>query len=92
MNDEGRFGQYGGRFIPGILFTSQQQLLKAYREAMSDNDFVQLVKSEMQHFSGRPTPLTFCENLTKKLGGAQIYLKREDLYATGLQAMKIRIT
>ena len=87
MNDEGRFGQYGGSFIPEILYTSQQQLLKAYREAMSDNDFVQLVKSEMQHFSGRPTPLTFCENLTKKLGGAQIYLKREDLNHSGAHKM-----
>ena len=87
MNDEGRFGQYGGSFIPEILYSSQQQLLKAYRDAMSDSAFIELVKSEMQHFSGRPTPLTFCANLTKKLGGAQIFLKREDLNHSGAHKM-----
>ncbi|WP_036551434.1 tryptophan synthase subunit beta [Neptunomonas japonica] len=87
MNDEGRFGQYGGSFIPEILYSSQQQLLKAYREAMADTSFVQLVKSEMQHFSGRPTPLTYCANLTQKIGGAQIYLKREDLNHSGAHKM-----
>jgi tryptophan synthase beta chain len=87
MNDEGRFGQYGGSFIPEILYSSQQQLLKAYREAMADTSFVQQVKSEMQHFSGRPTPLTYCANLTQKIGGAQIYLKREDLNHSGAHKM-----
>ena len=87
MNDEGRFGQYGGSFIPEILYTSQQALLQAYRDAMRDPEFLQLVKSEMQHFSGRPTPLTYCENLTKKLGGAKIYLKREDLNHSGAHKM-----
>ena len=87
MNDEGRFGQYGGSFIPEILYTSQQQLLKAYRDAMADAQFIQLVKSEMQHFSGRPTPLTYCANLTEKMGGANIYLKREDLNHSGAHKM-----
>jgi len=87
MNDEGRFGQYGGSFIPEILYTSQQQLLKAYRDAMADAQFIQWVKSEMQHFSGRPTPLTYCANLTEKMGGANIYLKREDLNHSGAHKM-----
>ena len=87
MNDEGRYGQYGGSFIPEILYTSQQQLLKAYRDAMADPEFIQLVKSEMQHFSGRPTPLTYCANLTEKMGGAKIYLKREDLNHSGAHKM-----
>ena len=87
MNDEGRFGQYGGSFIPEILYSSQQQLLRAYREAMADKNFVNLVRSEMQHFSGRPTPLTFCANLTRQLGGAQIFLKREDLNHSGAHKM-----
>ena len=87
MNDEGRFGQYGGSFIPEILYSSQQQLVKAYRDAMGDPEFIQLVKSEMQHFSGRPTPLTYCDNLTKKLGGAKIYFKREDLNHSGAHKM-----
>ena len=87
MNDEGCFGQYGGSFIPEILYSSQQQLLKAYREAIADTSFVQLVKSEMQSFSGRPTPLTYCANLSKIIGGAQIYLKREDLNHSGAHKM-----
>ena len=87
MNDEGYFGQYGGSFIPEILYPSQQQLLLAYRDAMRDSTFIQSIKSEMQSFSGRPTPLTYCANLTKKIGGAHIYLKREDLNHSGAHKM-----
>ena len=87
MNQEGRFGQYGGSFIPEILYSSQQQLTNAYRDAMADPEFIDAVKVEMQHFSGRPTPLTFCANLTEKLGGARIYLKREDLNHSGAHKM-----
>ena len=76
MSDQGYFGQYGGSFIPEILYSSQQQLLKHYREAMADPSFIADVKREMQQYSGRPTPLTHCPNLSAQLGGAQIYLKR----------------
>lgn len=87
MSDEGKFGQYGGSFIPEILYNSQQQLLTAYREAMQDELFLNTVTAEMQTFSGRPTPLTFCNNLTQLIGGAQIYLKREDLNHSGAHKM-----
>ncbi len=87
MNDAGYFGQYGGSFIPEILYSSQQQLLKHYRAAMADPDFITQVKREMQQYSGRPTPLTHCANLSAKIGGAQIYLKREDLNHSGAHKM-----
>ncbi|WP_151705296.1 tryptophan synthase subunit beta [Nitrincola alkalilacustris] len=87
MSEEGRYGQYGGSYIPEILYTSQQQLLKSYREAMQDEQFLQSVKKELQQFSGRPTPLTHCANLSRELGGAQIHLKREDLNHSGAHKM-----
>ncbi|MFY0658293.1 MAG: tryptophan synthase subunit beta [Neptunomonas phycophila] len=81
------FGRFGGSFIPEILYNSQQQLIDAYESAMSDAEFVGRLKSEWQHYSGRPTPLTFCNNLTQQIGGAQIYLKREDLNHSGAHKM-----
>lgn len=87
MSDEGRFGQYGGSFIPEILFNSQQDLLSAYREAMADPEFKAEMLAQMQQYSGRPTPLTPCPNLSQQLGGAQIYLKREDLNHSGAHKM-----
>ena len=87
MSQEGRFGQYGGSYIPEILHNSQQQLIAAYRSAMADETLVAELQWQLQHFSGRPTPLTFCPNLTEKLGGAQIYLKREDLNHSGAHKM-----
>lgn len=87
MSDEGYFGQYGGSYIPEILFNSQQQLIESFREAMADASFLAQVKSEMQTYSGRPTPLTYCGNLTEAVGGAQIYIKREDLNHSGAHKM-----
>jgi len=87
MSDQGYFGQYGGSFIPEILYSSQQQLLQHYQEAMADASFIQKVKQEMQQYSGRPTPLTYCANLSAQIGGAQIYLKREDLNHSGAHKM-----
>ncbi len=87
MSDQGYFGQYGGSFIPEILYSSQQQLLHHYRDAMADPKFITQIKHEMQHYSGRPTPLTFCGNLSAEIGGAQIYLKREDLNHSGAHKM-----
>ncbi len=87
MSDKGRFGQYGGSYIPEILHGSQQALLQAYREAMADESFQSELQWQLQQFSGRPTPLTFCPNLTAHLGGAQVYLKREDLNHSGAHKM-----
>ena len=87
MNHDGQFGQYGGSYIPEILYNSQQELLKAYRVAMTDPAFINEVKQQLQHYSGRPTPLTHCSRLSAAIGGAQIYLKREDLNHSGAHKM-----
>ncbi|MGB1239839.1 MAG: tryptophan synthase subunit beta [Pseudomonadales bacterium] len=87
MNDSGYYGQYGGSYIPEILRESQQALLQSYREAMADPSFMAQVLRQMQQYSGRPTPLTHCANLSEQLGGAQLYLKREDLNHSGAHKM-----
>lgn len=87
MGDKGLSGQYGGSYIPEILHGSQQSLLKHFREAMADDAFLAEVQRELRQYSGRPTPLTYCANLTEKIGGAQIYLKREDLNHSGAHKM-----
>lgn len=87
QNDNGFFGRYGGSYIPEILHTSQQQLFAAWRDARADADFMAEVDRELQQYSGRPTPLTPCPNLSLSLGGAQVYLKREDLNHSGAHKM-----
>ncbi len=79
----GHFGPYGGRFVPETLMTALLELEQAYAEARSDTNFRKELSSLLHDFVGRPTPLYFAERLTKKLGGAKIYLKREDLLHTG---------
>lgn len=82
-DERGYYGQFGGRFVPETLVPALEELEAAYREAMSDAAFhAQL--SELQHtYTGRPTPITYAKRLSEQLGGAQIYLKREDLAHTG---------
>lgn len=80
---EGYYGDYGGTFLPEILYTTIEQLKVAFREAKDDPSFWQEFVSLMQNYSGRPTPISYLENLSNKLGGAQIYVKREDLNHTG---------
>ncbi|PXF31369.1 tryptophan synthase subunit beta [Pokkaliibacter plantistimulans] len=87
MSDNGYYGQYGGSYIPEILYTSQQQVQQAFDEARNDPAFIQALEQQWQQYSGRPTPLTFCANLTEHFGGAQIYLKREDLNHSGAHKM-----
>ncbi|MWC30551.1 tryptophan synthase subunit beta [Paenibacillus sp. MMS18-CY102] len=79
----GKFGEYGGRFVPETLMHALNELESAYLNYKNDPDFNQEVKQLLQEYSGRPTPLYFAERLTKHLGGATIYLKREDLNHTG---------
>ncbi len=79
----GRFGEYGGRFVPETLMPAVYELESAYREVMDDEDFHSELNDLLKSFVGRPTELYFAKNLTNKLGGAQIYLKREDLSHTG---------
>jgi tryptophan synthase beta chain len=79
----GRFGVYGGRYVPETLMAALEELERAYEKAKGDKKF-QLRLSDLLHsYAGRPTPLFFARGLTKKLGGAKIYLKREDLLHTG---------
>ncbi|MBM7580183.1 tryptophan synthase subunit beta [Jeotgalibacillus terrae] len=79
----GQFGQFGGRFVPETLMQSVIDLEKAYREAKEDPDFQKELNHYLKDYVGRETPLYFAENLTKKVGGSKIYLKREDLNHTG---------
>ena len=79
----GFIGEYGGAFVPEILRTTLDELIAAFEEASSDPAFWQQFVETMQTYSCRPTPLTHLENLSRELGGAQVYLKREDLNHTG---------
>ena len=79
----GRYGDYGGQFVPETLMPAIHQLEIAYKESIEDEDFQSELSSLLNSFVGRPTDLYFAENLTRKLGGAKIYIKREDLAHTG---------
>jgi tryptophan synthase beta chain len=82
-SETGRFGDYGGIFVPEILVPAVEELLAAYRDAQRDPDFQAELDALLRHYVGRPTPLTFANRLTDELGGPRIYLKREDLCHTG---------
>jgi tryptophan synthase beta chain len=79
----GRFGPYGGRYVPETLMVPLFELERAYEIAKSDASFQSQLQSLLKNFAGRPTPLQFASRLTAHLGGPRIYLKREDLLHTG---------
>ncbi|MGC8611010.1 MAG: tryptophan synthase subunit beta [Athalassotoga sp.] len=79
----GRFGKFGGQYVPETLMNALMDLEEEFEKAMSDKSFIDEYRYYLKEYSGRPTPLYFAENLTKALGGAKIYLKREDLNHTG---------
>ena len=79
----GHFGSYGGAFVPEILVPVLDELKAAYAEAQDDPAFDREYRALLRDYVGRPTPLTFANRLTNELGGAKIYLKREDLCHTG---------
>lgn len=79
----GRFGSFGGRFVPELLMPAVIELEKAYDDAMQDPSFIEEVNYYSKDYVGRATPLYYAENLTKMLGGPKILLKREDLNHTG---------
>src|SRR4030081_1638957 len=79
----GRFGPYGGRYVPETLMVPLFELEREYEEAKSDARFQAQLQDLLKNFAGRPTPLQFASRLTEKLGGPRIYLKREDLLHTG---------
>jgi tryptophan synthase beta chain len=80
---QGHFGQYGGRFVPETLMHPLQELEDEYLRAQKDPEFQREFEYYLKEFCGRPTSLYFAERLTRELGGAKIYLKREDLLHTG---------
>jgi len=79
----GHFGPYGGRYVPETLMHPLQELEAEYFRAQHDPEFQRELSYYLTEFVGRPTPLYFAERLTRELGGAKIYLKREDLNHTG---------
>jgi len=79
----GHFGPYGGRFVPEVLMAPVEELGRAYSQAAADPTFQAELADLLANYAGRPTPLYFAKRLTETLGGAKIYLKREDLLHTG---------
>jgi tryptophan synthase beta chain len=79
----GRFGPYGGRYVPETLMAALEELEREYERAKRDPRFKARLSELLRTYAGRPTPLFFARRLTQKLGGAKIYLKREDLLHTG---------
>ncbi len=84
---DGHFGPYGGMYIPETLMTSLYSLQDAYKEARKDAAYVNELEFYLSNYGGRPTPLYYADRLSRELGGAKIYLKREDLLHTGAHKM-----
>ena len=82
-DDRGRFGVYGGKFVPEILIPALEELEAAYQKARQDAAFADEFNYYLREYAGRPNPLTLADRLTAEIGGAKIYLKREDLNHTG---------
>ena len=82
-DQRGRFGPFGGRFVPETLMSALEELERVYREVKGDADFQRELEGLNLTYAGRPTALYFASNLTRQCGGAKIYLKREDLAHTG---------
>jgi len=80
---KGRFGRYGGQYIPETLMSGVQELEAAYERYSKDREFQRELESLLRNYAGRPSLLYFAQRMTEKLGGAKIYLKREDLNHTG---------
>jgi tryptophan synthase beta chain len=79
----GRFGDFGGKFVPETVMAALTELEESYRAAQGDAGFAQQLENLLVNYAGRPTALYFAENLSRQCGGARIYLKREDLAHTG---------
>ena len=82
-DQRGRFGAFGGQYVPETLMHALDQLSREYENAIGDRGFARQLEDLGRSYTGRPTPLYFAENLTRSLGGARIYIKREDLAHTG---------
>lgn len=82
-DQRGRFGDFGGRFVPELLMPALLELEEAYKEAKEDDNFIEELDYYLKEYVGRETPLYEAKNLAKKLGSGRIFLKREDLNHTG---------
>ena len=82
-NRKGYFGKFGGKFVPETLMAALDELEREYARAKSDKRFRKALNYHLKEYAGRPTPLYFAKHLTESVGGAKIYLKREDLLHTG---------
>ncbi len=82
-DENGFFGKFGGSFVPDSIKVAMDEINMAYNLIAQNSDFIAELRKIRKHFQGRPTPIYFAHNLTKKYGGAGIYLKREDLNHTG---------
>ncbi|MDH5407573.1 MAG: tryptophan synthase subunit beta [Gammaproteobacteria bacterium] len=82
-DDRGHFGEYGGIFVAETLMGPIQELREAYEKCMQDEAFLAELDNQLRQYVGRPSPLYYAEHWSKKLGGAKVYLKREDLNHTG---------
>jgi tryptophan synthase beta chain len=82
-DERGYYGDFGGRFVPETLIPALDELTAAYYDAMQDAEFQNELSHLQRTYTGRPTPVTYAKRLSEQLGGAQIYLKREDLAHTG---------
>ena len=82
-DEKGRFGDFGGKFVPETLMAALAELEAAYRQAQKEPAFQKELEHLLRTYAGRPTALYYAENLTRQCGGAKIYLKREDLAHTG---------
>ncbi len=82
-DEAGRFGRYGGAYVPETLMPAIRQLAAEYERAKRDPDFQQRLRHYLSDYAGRPSPLYFARRMTEALGGAKVYVKREDLTATG---------
>lgn len=80
---KGRYGIYGGQYIPETLMQAVQEVEAAYEKYSKDEEFQRELEDLLKHYAGRPSLLYYAEKMTKDLGGARIYLKREDLNHTG---------
>src|SRR5690606_25293669 len=81
--ESGRYGNFGGRYVAEVLWTPLQELSDAFESALLDADFVAQVESWLDHRIGRPTPVSHFQTLSERVGGAQIWAKREDLCQGG---------
>src|SRR5687768_7953269 len=82
-DERGRFGEFGGRYVPEVLMPAFEELTAAYEAARRDPEFQRELEHYLGEYVGRPTPLYLASRLSQEAGGAKIYLKREDLCHTG---------